>query len=187
MDDYKDKHKGSQRLYVCDEHGKTTGEIVERWKAHVTPGVKHLAIEVLVLNDRNEFVLHKRPARKVGSGLLDTPVSHILEGETQEQAINRMLKEEYGITVKKIEHFGGFSYEKQYSDGTCENEFLLVSIARYDGEFKPNPKEVIGGLTFLPMKNALKEVTKFPEKYEVWFKKSVEFLAKNPRAKKYVS
>jgi isopentenyldiphosphate isomerase len=187
MDDYKDKHKGAQKLYVSDDKGNTTGEIVERWIAHSGKGVKHLAIEVLVLNGKNEFVLHKRPVRKVGGGLLDTPVSHILEGETHEQAINRMLKEEYGITVRNLEHFGGFSYEKQYSDGTCENEFLLVSIAKYNGEFKPNPKEVIGGLTFLPAKNALKEVTHFPEKYEVWFKKSIEFLAKNPRAKKYVS
>ncbi len=63
--EYKDKHKGTQLLFEADEKGKLNGKFVQRWDAHSTPGVKHLAFAILVLNSKGEFVLHKRPGRKV--------------------------------------------------------------------------------------------------------------------------
>ncbi len=186
MDEYKDKHKGAQRLYVCDERGNTSGEIVERWKAHTTPGVKHLAFGILVLNEKNEIVLHKRPARKVGGGVLDIPVSHILEGETREQAMNRCLKEEYGITAKRFEHYPGFSYYEEYPDGTCENEYCLISVIRHEGKFKPNPEEVEGELKVFPASKVVKEIRKHPRKYSIWFRKAIELLANDERGRKHL-
>ncbi len=187
MDEYKDKHKGAQKLYISDEKGKTSGEIVERWKAHTAPGVKHVAFGVLVLNAKNEIVLHKRPTRKVGGGVLDIPVSHILEGETKEQAMNRCLKEEYGITAKHFNHYQGFSYYEAYPDGTCENEYCLVSVIKHEGEFKPNPKEVEGEFVLLPAAKAVEEIKKNPQKYAIWFRKGIELLANDPRGRKHLT
>jgi isopentenyldiphosphate isomerase len=145
-----------------------------------------LAFAILVLNGKNEFVLHKRPRRKVGGGVLDTPVSHVLAGETKEQAMRRCLKEEYGFAPRKFTHFGGFSYEEHYPDGMCENEYCLVSVTRHKGKFKPNPREVEGKLVFLKAKKALAAIRAKPKRYTVWFRLAIKLLAKNKRGKKFL-
>lgn len=187
VDDYRDRHKADQKLYVADSTGKLSGGIVKRWEAHTSPGVKHLAFAILVLNGKNEFVLHKRHSRKVGGGTLDTPVSHVLEGETKEQAMNRCLKDEYGITVEKFDHYPGFSYEEHYPDGTCENEYCLVSVVKHSGKFSPNPDEVEGGLVFVPAKKVASEIRGHPAKYAVWLRKSVELLKQDERGRNYLT
>ncbi len=186
--EYKDRHKGLQLLIAVDAKGKPLGS-VQRWDAHSTPGVKHLAFAILVVNPKGEFILHMRPERKVGGSRLDTPVSHILSHETKDEAMLRCLREEYGIEARvPLVHFDGFSYEKDYGDGTCENEFCLVSIAFSDGRMKPNEKEVEGGkLFFLPAKKALAEVRQNPGKYTIWFVEAIELLAKDPVGRKYLS
>ena len=185
-DDYRDRHKADQRLFISDASGKLSGGIVKRWEAHTSPGVKHLAFAILVLDNKGNFVLHKRHSRKVGGGTLDTPVSHVLEGETHEQAMNRCLQEEYGFTAKGFDHYSGFSYEEHYPDGTCENEYCLVSVVKHSGSFKPNPNEIEGGLVLLPAKNAASEIRSHPKKYAIWFRKSIELLAQDSKGKKYV-
>ncbi len=187
MNIHKDAHKAHQLLHVATRSGRLTGAKVKRWHAHTSPGVKHLAFAVLVLNAKNEFVLHKRPKRKVGGGVLDTPVSHVLAGETKEQAMKRCLKEEYGFAPRALIHFGGFSYEEHYPDGTCENEYCLVSVTTHRGAFKPNPREVEGKLVFLSANKALGEIRKKPKKYAIWFRLALKLLAKNKKGKKYLS
>ena len=185
--EYKDKHKGSQMLFVVDEKGKPGGKFVQRGDAHSTPGVKHLAFAILVLNSKKEFVLHKRPERKVGGNALDTPVSHILANETRNEAMWRCLNEEYGIGEHvPLVHFDGFSYYKDYKDGTCENEFCLVSIAPYSGKIKPNEKEA-EKIGFFPARKALQEIKKNPDKYTIWFVKAIELLSKDPMGRKYLA
>lgn len=181
---HKDAHLGHQILHVATRSGRLTGKKVNRWKAHTAPGVKHLAFAILVLNDKNEFVLHKRPKRKVGGGVLDTPVSHVLAGETKEHAMRRCLKEEYGFAPRAFKNLSGFSYEEHYPDGTCENEYCLVSIVKHAGAFKPNPREVDGKLVFLKASKALGEIKKKPKKYAIWFRLAIKLLAKNTRGKK---
>ncbi len=186
MNLHKDAHKANQVLYAATPSGRLTGAKVKRWEAHTTPGVKHLAFAILVLNERGEFVLHKRPRRKVGGGVLDTPVSHVLAGETKEKAIRRCLKEEYGFAPRAFTHFGGFSYEEHYPDGTCENEFCLVSVVKHAGKFKPNPKEVSGKLIFLKAGKALAEIRAKPKKYAVWFRLAVKLLAKSKKGRNFL-
>ncbi len=181
---HKDAHKANQILHVTTRSGRVTGKKVKRWTAHTTHGVKHLAFAILVLNAKNEFVLHKRPKRKVGGGVLDTPVSHVLAGETKKQAMRRCLREEYGFAPRAFKNLRGFSYEEHYHDGTCENEFCLVSVVKHAGAFKPNPREVEGKLVFLPANKALKEIRTHPKRYAIWFRLAIKLLAKNTRGKK---
>ncbi len=183
---HKDKHKAKQQLFKVDENGNQTNETIDRWTAHSGKGIKHLAFVIFVLTDKNEFILHKRPERKVGGGKWDTPASHILVGETKEKAMTRCLEEEYGTIGKlKFDHFNGYSYEETYDDGTCENEFCLVSICKYDGKIKPNPLEVTE-LKKLPAKKALNEWKNNSEKYTIWFNLAIELLSKNSKGKKYL-
>ena len=137
---HKDKHKADQKLIVVNETGQPTNESIDRWTAHSHSGVKHLAFVIFVLTKKGEFVLHKRPERKVGNGQWDVNASHVLTGETNEDAMKRCLKEEFGMEDNmEFEHLGGFSYSEEYEGGTCENEYCLVSICKYSGEIKENP------------------------------------------------
>ena len=183
---HRDRHKSKQQLYATDKKGKPTGEIIDRWDAHSGSGVKHLAFVIFVLNKEGEFVLHKRPGRKVGGKKWDTPASHILEGETKEKAMTRCLEEEYGTGGKlEFDHFPGFSYEEKYDDGTCENEYCLVSICKYGGKITPNPEEV-EGIKKLPAKQALGEWEKNSKEYTIWFNMAIELLSNDKKGRKYL-
>ena len=172
--------RARQRLRITDADGNETGEIVERAVAHSSPGVKHLAFIVFVINSKGELVLHKRHAGKVGGNLLDSPVSHVLAEETLEQAVHRCLQHEYGIKEQlPVENLGGFSYEKDYGDGTCENEYCLVLSVNYSGAIKSNPAEIEGKPVLMPAAKAIAESKKHPEKFEVWFNLAIPFFGKS--------
>lgn len=179
--------RASQKLRVTDSKGKETGEMAERWLCHESPGKKHLAFAVFVINKKNEFALHRRSTIKIGGSLLDSPVSHVLAEESIEEAVYRCLKHEYGIAEKlPVENYGGFSYEKDYGDGTCENEFCLVLSVEYNGKIVPNPQEITGEIIQMPIKKATIESKQAPELFEVWFNHAIPIFEKSNKAKKYL-
>jgi len=173
-----------QKLIVVDARGNQSGEIVERWKAHTAPGVKHLAVGILVFNEKNELVLHNRIDSKVGGNTIDYPVTHVLEGETPEESCYRCLEHEYGISSKPhLKQLFAFSYEHLYNDRTCENEFLLIFSTKFNGEIAPNQKEMVGQTFNVPLKRLVKGIEKNKEKYSVWFWDTVKHLKETEEAK----
>ena len=174
-----------QKLLVVDKHGKHNGEIVERWKAHTAPGVKHLAVGVLVFNKNNELVLHRRIGTKVGGNTIDYPVTHILEGENPLQACYRCLEHEYGIKEKiSLKKLFGFAYEHVYRDGTCENEYLLIFSAKHGGKISPNPREMAGNVFPMSVKGLVSDIEKNKQKYSVWFWDTVKNFKETSDGKK---
>lgn len=179
--------RAEQQMLVVDAHGKETGKIVSRKDAHSSPGIKHLAFLVFVINSRNEFVLHKRHSNKIGGDSLDSPVSHVLNGESLEDAVHRCLKHEYGIKEKlRVLNFGGFSYDHDYNDGTCENEYCLVLAVLYNGKIFPNKEEMLGKPLLVSIKEAVKDSKSNPSKYAVWFNIAIEVFEKSQQAKKFL-
>lgn len=179
--------RAEQKMRLADEQGNETGEIADRASAHAAPGKKHLAFIVFVINDKKQFALHKRIASKIGDSLLDSPVSHVLAGETTEDAVHRCLKHEYGIQEKlQVLRFGGFSYEKDYGDGTCENEYCFVLGVEYSGKITPNPKEIEGSITFMPVDQAIAEAKVNHEKFEMWFNLAIPIFESHPNAKRFL-
>ncbi len=177
----------SQPLICVDSSGNETGKIIDRKSAHTFPGEKHLAIQILVFNRRNELVLHERPLKKVGGGVLDAPTTHILAGETPEQAARRCLRDEYGIDGGiAVKVLGGYSYEKDYGDGSCENEFCLAAYAVHNGTISPNSDHA-PKLVNVPAKKVLADLKTESGKYPVWLKETVAIVAKNSEAKKFFS
>ncbi len=177
--------KPTQQLICVDSKGKELGKVVDRKSAHTAPGIKHLAIQVLVFNSKNELILHERPRQKVGGGVFDAPTTHILDGETKEAAALRCMKDEYGISGKvDVKVLGGFSYEKDYGDGSCENEFCLAAYATYDGEIVPN-NEHAGKILNVPAKKVSKELSSGSAQYPVWLKGTLEIVMKDSQGKKF--
>ncbi len=166
----------SQKLVCVDRDGRETGRVIDRKTAHTAPGVKHLAVQILVFNSKRELVLHERPMTKVGGGVLDAPTTHVWPGETPLQAAARCLRNEYGITDRlKVSVLGGFPYSKDYGDGTCENEFCVVAFALYDGLVIPNGEEV-DRIVRLQVREVVSELVSRPENFPVWLKDSVRIV-----------
>lgn len=162
--------RAQQKLFIVDDEGQRTGEIVERWKAHTAPGVRHLAVGILVYNKNNEIILHKRLNTKVGGNTIDYPVSHVLQGETIEEACWRCLKHEYGIEERlPLTELFGFPYNYNYDDGTCENEYLLVFKIVYGGNIIPNTSEMEKDLITTSLHALIEDGEKNPDKYSIWF------------------
>lgn len=171
--------KPTQKLICVDNNGKATGKIIDRKSAHSTPGVKHLAIQILVFNSKKELVLHERPNKKVGGGVLDAPTTHILEGEKPTDAALRCLKNEYGITDKPpIQILEGYTYDRDYGDGSCENEFCLAAFTRYSGKITPNKEEVIR-MVNINAEQVAKEIELDSNHYPVWFGKTVAIVKRH--------
>ena len=180
------KDNPEQEMICVDAFGGRTGRIIDRKTAHSTPGIKHLAIQVMVFNPQKELILHERPLKKVGGGVWDSPTTHVLNGETPSQAGVRCLKDEYGIASneEEITVLGGFSYEKDYGDGSCENEFCLAAFAVYTGSIKPNGEHVIKLMNF-PAKKVRDEIKAGSSKYPVWFVETTRIVAADFNGKKF--
>ena len=172
----------NQKLILVDAKGKPTGKILDRKTCHIAPGIKHLAIQVLVFNPKNELVLHERPTKKVGGGVLDAPTTHVLYGETPWKAAMRCLKEEYGIAKADVEVLDGFSYEKDYGDGSCENEFCLAAYTVFSGTIRPNTEHA-GKIANVAAKKVAAELKTNPAKYPIWFKETVRIVLKSVKNK----
>ncbi len=178
--------KANQLMIVVDSKGKATGEIVSRKEAHKSPGIKHLAIQILLFNDKKQLILHKRQKNKIDNGVFDTPATHILKGETRNQAAWRALRDEYSISKEiSLNWFASFSYKKDYKDGTCENEFGFASIAVFNGKLFPNIKEIEGQLIFKSANGVLTDLENFPTKYPIWFQNAIRFLKKSKSGKDF--
>ncbi len=174
-----------QQLVCVDARGKETGRTVDRKSAHTNPGVKHLAIQVLVFNAKSELVLHERPMKKVGGGVLDAPTTHVLHGETSEAAALRCLRNEYGVgNGVQVKVLGGYSYEKDYGDGSCENEYCLAAFITHSRKITPH-KEHAPSIVNVPAKEVLKDIRSGSSKYPVWLKETLAIVAKDEEGKKF--
>lgn len=175
----------TQKLICVDLNGRETGRVVDRKTAHTAPGVKHLAIQLLVLNSKGELILHERSMNKVGGGVLDAPTTHVLVGETVPVAATRCLKSEYGITeTLDIRVVEGFPYERDYGDGSCENEFCLAAFAFYDGRVSLNRREA-NRIVYLPAAELVRELILRPENFSVWLKDTVRVVKADPEGGRF--
>jgi isopentenyldiphosphate isomerase len=175
----------SQLLVCVDEFGKETGRVIDRRSGHTSPGVKHLAIQILVFNQKKELVLHERPRNKVGGGVLDSPTTHVLAGEKPIDSAIRCLENEYGIKKAEIKILGGYSYEKDYGDGSCENEYCLAAFTEYSGKIIPSASHTNNKIIEIPAKNVLKDIQSGSSNYPVWFKETVKIVYNDSVGKKF--
>ena len=173
----------NQKLICVDRSGNETGQIIERRNAHTAPGTKHLAIQVIVFDGKGNMILHERPARKVGGNTFDAPTTHVLAGETPDKAARRCVINEYNIKPTEINMLGGVSYEKDYLDGSCENEYLLAAYTVYAGS-KIKGSEEAPKIHYVKAGTVLKELKSNPQKYAAWFGMIVDIVWRDAAGKK---
>ncbi len=117
-----------------------------RLHCHQNPGLIHRAVDVVIFNDKGQFLLQKRSSFKdTCPGMYGVSASgHVMKGETYRQAALREMKEEIGIKVK-------LAYKNKflYTDKR-ESEIAHIYIGKHNGPFYIDKTEVEAVSFFKP-------------------------------------
>ena len=175
--------QSKQTILVSDKKGNHTGEYIDKDLAHTGNGKRHLAITVLLYNNRGQVLLQRRK-HKIHSNIWDLTGSthhlHISEGtnETTEEATYRCLQKEFGIFKKiPLKILGGINYFAK--DGKfCENEYDVIVTGEYFGKIKPN-RDVHFGYRWVSEKVFIADVSRSPNKYAPWAVKALDLIIKS--------
>ncbi len=131
-----------QELFpLVDEEGNITGAAT-RGECHNGSRLLHPVVHLHVFNSQGDLYLQKRPAwKEIQPGKWDTAVGgHMDLGENVEQALQREVREELGITDYTPERLTHYVY-----DSVKERELVFVYKTVYDGDIHPSNEELDGG------------------------------------------
>jgi isopentenyl-diphosphate delta-isomerase len=156
-----------EQVVLVDENDREVG-LMEKHQAHVE-GRLHRAFSVLVFNDKNEMLIHKREKNKYHCGGLWTNAccSHPRQNETPADAAKRRLHEEMGFTTD-VHFIASFVYKAAFDNGLTEYEFDHLFIGKYNKDPKPNPNEV-EDWKYIQIEELVEDVQVHPQKYTAWF------------------
>lgn len=158
----------SSKVILVNQQDEQIG-LMEKLRAHES-AVLHRAVSVFIFNKKGELLIQKRASDKYhGAGLwTNTCCTHPCDGESNVECAHRRLREEMGFEAQLDERFS-FTYKSNVENGLIEHEFDHVFFGVYDGEIKPDPKEV-EDYTFVSLGNVSKDADQHPEQYSIWFR-----------------
>ncbi|MEA3463953.1 MAG: isopentenyl-diphosphate Delta-isomerase [Patescibacteria group bacterium] len=157
-----------EQVVLVDKNNRKIG-IEEKIKAH-QDGKLHRAFSIFIFNSKGELLIQQRAKNKYHSGGLwsNTVCSHPRPNETYNQAVHRRLREEMGFDCK-IKKIFCFIYNTGFYNGLIENEYDCVFIGKFNGEPKPNQKEIMD-YKWVFMGELKKDIIRHPNKYSVWLR-----------------
>lgn len=170
----------SQFIIACDDEGKFL-EYIPKMKGHTGSGQRHLAITVLLQNNKGQVLLQKRKHR-IFDNIWDlTGATHPLHqdggDETLDQATRRCLEVEWGIReIGEIRVIGEFNYFSKYGK-YCENEHCAMMVGEYNGPVNLN-LEAGYEYKWVNKEEFLKDIKQNPQNYTPWAREGVKILKK---------
>lgn len=168
----------NQIILACDNKGKFL-QYIPKEVGHRGDGKKHLAISVLIYNNKGQVLLQKRK-HKVFDNIWDfTGATHPLHkedgaNETLEEATLRCLKREYDIENISLKNMGAFNYFAKIDD-LCENEHCTVMVGEYNGPIKIDPN-VGYEYKWMSKEGFLRDIETNPQNYTPWAIESIKIL-----------
>ena len=156
------------KVILVNEQDQPIG-LMDKMEAH-RKGILHRAFSVFLFDKNGRMLLQQRAKEKYHGALLWTNAccSHPLENEKIEEAAQRRLKEELGITAPLKKIFS-FTYEAAVENELIEHEFDHVFAGEYDGSFFPDPKE-IAAVEYREMDKIKSSLQASPEIFTSWFR-----------------
>lgn len=164
-------------ITLVNEKDEITGKM-EKMEAH-EKGKLHRAFSILIVNDKNEMLIHKRNSAKYHSGGLWTNAccSHPRYNENLLDAIHRRLKEEMGFDCELSKSFK-FIYKKEFDNGLTEYEYDNVFIGKYNlNDIKPDEVEV-EDYKWIGYDELLEDIKENSNLYTAWFKIIMDEITK---------
>ncbi len=159
-----------QFLLLVDDKDTFADKYAEKEKCHFGNGLHHRAFVVLLQNKKGEVLLQKRK-HKLWDGYWDlTVISHVLHlldhDESYEEAANRSLKREMGISPVHLKKVGAFNYFVKEGKH-CENEYCAILIGDYDGKVAAN-KDLVYEYAWMDRDTFIADAIQNPKKYTPW-------------------
>ena len=157
-----------EKVILVDTSDNPIG-IMPKMEAH-KKALLHRAFSVFILNQNGELLLQQRALNKYHSPGLwtNTCCSHQREGETNEFAGKRRLKEEMGFSTSLKELFS-FIYKAPFDNGLTEHELDHVLLGYYEDTPNVNPEEV-QSWKWMDLKQIEFAIKANPKDYTAWFK-----------------
>jgi isopentenyl-diphosphate delta-isomerase len=131
-----------ENLILVDESDRVVGHL-SKGACHDGEGVLHRAFSLFIFNRDGELLLQRRSSEKRLWPLYwsNSCCSHPRHGETMDEAVQRRLKQELGMT-SELEFLFTFRYQASYEDIGSEHEMCSVYAGLSDDEPRPNPNEI---------------------------------------------
>ena len=150
--------------------------IEEKIKAHKEDKL-HRSFSIFIFDSKGELLIQQRAKSKYHSALLwsNTCCSHPGPNEKLIEAAKRRLKEEMGVETDLKEIFS-FIYRAK-SREWIEHEFDHVFVGKFNGNPKPNKKEVEDS-KWINLPDLKKDIKEHPRKYTFWFKRILKLYGK---------
>ena len=156
-----------EELLICvnplDEEVGTAG----KEECH-RKGLLHRAFSVF-LYDGERVLLQRRALNKYHSGGLwaNACCSHPRAGEALDEAVQRRLLEELGVSCPCRE-VGSFVYRHTFSPELFEYEYDHVFVGAYSGQVMPDPQEIMDTRWYTKAE-IVALLTQDPDRFAPWF------------------
>jgi isopentenyl-diphosphate delta-isomerase len=156
-----------EHLILVNEQDEMVGTM-EKMEAH-QKAMLHRAFSIFIFNSKGEMLIQQRAEEKYHCGGLwtNTCCSHPRPEEETAAAAGRRLQEELGFTTPLKKVFD-FVYKAPFSNGLTEYEFDHVFFGEYEGDLKPDPKEV-AAVRYLSVNTIRSMMEEEPTQFTPWF------------------
>lgn len=167
-----------EQLETFDEDGHPRG-LAERSRVHAT-GLWHRATHVWLFGPDERVLMQRRASSKdVAPGCWDLSLGeHLQPGETYEQAAQRGLAEELGISSIALAALGGVRPMRLDLPAAGIRDYELQQSFRacHDGALEPDPAEVAELRWFTPVE-LTRELRQRPDAFTPWCRQDIAELA----------
>lgn len=169
-----------EHVVLVDENNAPVG-ITTKASIHSLATPLHRGFSVFVFNRTGKLLLQQRAHTKVTWPLVwsNSCCGHPMLNESLEDAAQRRLFDELGLTVEDIKVvLPNYRYRAE-KDGVVENEFCPVMVAFTDQTPRPNPVEV-QLIRWIPWQSFVEEVRENPARYSPWCAEETLLLDQEP-------
>ena len=159
----------SEELILVDEQDAELGTL-SKAECHDGDGVLHRAFSLFLFNDHGELLLQQRSSTKrLWPGFWSNSCcSHPRAGETLDEAIDRRVQQELGLTAE-FEFVYKFVYQARFGSAGSEHELCSVFLGRGREEARPNANE-IEAVRHVGAQSLDAELASNGESYTPWFR-----------------
>ncbi len=155
------------QLIAVDENDEALGPVA---KDHChRSAILHRAFSIFIFNSRAELLLQQRSALKPLWPLFwsNSCCSHPRFGESMEDATQRRLQEELGITAE-LTYLFKFQYHATYRDRGAEHELCHVLVGCSDAKIAAHEEE-IAAWRHVSITDVESWVAARPQEFTPWF------------------
>lgn len=145
-----------ERVDVVDAGDRVVGRATRAEMR--TRRLRHRAVYVLVFNSRGDLFVHQRTAGKdVYPSYYDVAIGGVVSaGETYEQAAEREIAEEIGVSGAALDYVA----ELRYADASNRINGRVFRCT-FDGELNLQAEEIVAG-EWLPLEAVARRVRELP-------------------------